>query len=333
MNYKKEFKKINKYIKNCKCPVLVPHVDPDPDALCACDAIAEYLKTLGVKSYIGLQAPLFSKYNFIFEDNLGFIVLPGDFDKVKNEIDLVIAVDIGVSSRGGCWVKDLPEVNKVNIDHHIDNDNFGNVNVVDAEYSSTCEMVYDFFRSNKINISMKMTKDIYTGIVYDTGSFRYSSTSRQTLNFVGEMVGKYDFDKNDIYEKLFENKKVESLCLQSRVFESLEIHHDGKIAVTWLNKNGYSKCKADESDAIELVRIGSSIQGVDFSIFIHEKKDKIKVSLRSKSDFNVNKLAREYGGGGHVKASGFSMQGKVLDVKKQIIPLLIEKYIEFEKNI
>ncbi len=332
MNYKKEFKKIHKYIQNAYCPVLVPHVDPDPDALCACNAIREYLKTKRKKNYLGLQAPLFNKYYFIFDENRDFIIQPEDLEKVKNEIDLVIALDIGVSGRGGCWVNGFDNIPVVNIDHHIDNDNFGDVNIVDSGYSSTCEMVYEFFKVNNINVSKKMAVDLYTGIVYDTGSFRYSSTTKQTLNYVAEMVEQYDFDKNDIYEKLFENKKVQSLCLQTRVFESLELFNNGKIAVTWLNKNGYNKCNANEDDAIELVRVGSSIQGVDFSIFIHEKKDKIKVSLRSKSDFNVNKIAREYGGGGHVKASGFSMQGTVHEVKKQILDDLINKYKKFEKT-
>jgi phosphoesterase RecJ-like protein len=332
MKYSKEFKKAKKYIKNSSCILFVPHVDPDPDALCACNALQNYIQNNGKKSYIGLQGPLFSKYNFIFKDKVNNIIQPKDFNKVKHEIDLIIALDIGVRTRGGTWTMELKDIPIINMDHHIDNDHFGDINVVDDNFSSTCEIVYEFFKANKIKINREIAVNIYTGIVYDTGSFRYSLTTKKTHKYVGEITDKFDFDRNDIYEKLFENKKVESLCLQTKVFNSLKIFNNGKIAVTWLDKSGYDECNANEDDAIELVRVGSSIQGVDFSIFIHEKPDKIKVSLRSKSNFNVNKIARQYGGGGHVKASGFSMSGTVKQVYDDIVDDLIGMYKQYENN-
>lgn len=326
MNYQKEFQIAQEKILQSKSVILVPHVDPDPDALCSCYAMWKYITGLGKKAYIGLQAPLFPKYTFIFGGDCSMIHYPADFEAAQQESDLIVALDIGVSTRGGTWIVNAGNIPIINLDHHIDNDNFGFVNVVEAEYSSTCELVYDFFLQNNIEISKAIAISLYTGIVYDTGSFRYSCTSRQTHEYVGRLVSQFDFDKNAIYEILFENRKVESLCLQMKVFNSLEMHRKGKVAVTMLENGDYKCCNAEENDAIELVRVGSSIEGVDFSIFIHEKADKIKVSLRSKSDFNVNAVSKKYNGGGHVKASGFSMKGTAKDVKNKILDDLLAKY-------
>lgn len=327
--YQPEYKNINKFIKKAKNILFVPHVDPDPDALCSSYALWQYINQSGKNGYIGLQAPLFAKYDFIFGEDKEIIVQPQNIESIKNKIDLIIAVDVGVSSRGAPWTTNLNGVPIMNIDHHIDNDRFGDINIVDKTYSSTCEMIYEFFKINKIDIIEKMGKAIYTGIVYDTGSFRYNATSQKTHSFVGEIVNRFDFDKNEVYEILFENKKVQSLALQMKVFNSLELFNNGTIALTTLDRNGYKECNAEESDAMELVRVGSSIEGVDFSIFIHEKKDKIKVSLRSKGDFNVNAVAKRYDGGGHVKASGFSMQGTVEEVKNKILSELIQTYEDY----
>jgi phosphoesterase RecJ-like protein len=327
--YSNLFKKIDKKIKKANTIVFVPHVDPDPDAICACMTMLSYAKKYSINLYLGFQTPILSKYEFIADKK--YILLPDDFEKISNDIDLVIALDVGAKSRGGVWTTNTPENKIINLDHHIDNDKFGKINIVDYSFSSTCELVYEFLLSVKADITLDIAKNIYTGIVYDTGSFRYSSTTPKTHIFVADILKRHSFDQNLIYELLFENKKLESLCLQTRVFSSLELYLEGKVAYTELDNEGYIKCNAKEDDAIELVRIAASVSGVDFSVFVHEKKDKIKVSLRSKSDFDVNKLAKKYGGGGHIKASGFSVDASVKEVKEKVLPELIESYKEFLK--
>ena len=137
----------------------------------------------------------------------------------------------------------------------------------------------------------------------------------------------FNINTNEIYEMLFENLTEGALKLRNMVTSTLEMHNNGKIALTWLRQRFYKECNANESDGAMLVKIGASIEGVEFSIFLNEKEDNlIKINLRSKHNLKVNEIAKQFGGGGHEKAAGFVIEDSFSNVKDLVFKRIIIPY-------
>jgi len=326
MNYQSEYHTIGGLINKANHVIIVPHVDPDPDALGSAYGLALAIMQMGKTCRIGLQEKLIRKYDFIIPDESVYTYTTDS----EKPYDLFFALDIGSIKRVGQYIDLLNSgISCVNIDHHIDNEKFGDVAIVDDGFSSTSEMIFHLLTSLNVNINKDMALPIYTGIVYDTGSFRYSLTTKRTHQVVSALLD-FDIDTNQVYESLFENMSEAALRLVNRVTGTLKTFCDGKVALTFLRNHFYEECGASESDALNLVKIGSSVRGVEFAIFMKEKDNTLtKVSLRSKGDFNVNEIASKYGGGGHKKASGFVLNrdfDKAMDeIVESIIPLYDNK--------
>jgi len=323
MKYKNEYNKISEILNKSNNVLIITHIDPDPDGLCSSHAIALVIQQMKKKCNIALQHELIKKYSILIPDSsLPIYELSSDIN-----YDLIITLDLGSKKRSGKYIelfnKNIPIIN---IDHHLDNDHFGEINIIDASFSSTSELMYEFFKDQKIPINQEIATALYIGIVFDTGSFRYSLTTSKTHKYVSELL-EYKIDTNDIYEMLFERVSQGALRLMSKVSSTLEIFCNGKVAIISLRKAFYDECNANESDNTLLVRLGSSIEGVDLSIFINEKEENlIKVSLRSKYNFKVNEIAKQFGGGGHEKAAGFIIEDNYKNVKEIIINKIISSY-------
>ncbi len=323
MAYEAEFKSIISFITSANNVLVIPHIDPDPDAIASAYAILMSCLRLGKRCKIGFQSELDSN-NYYLLPNESYIT----YSEYSNPpYDLIICVDIGSSNRVGKYLSLIDDrITVINLDHHIDNDYFGTVNVVAMDYSSSSELVYDFLKVSGCDITKDIALALYTGIVYDTGSFRYDLTTKHTHEVVAEIMN-YDIDTNSIYERLFESFTYAALRLNNRVAMTLELFCDGKVALTYLRQSFYSECGAGEEDRNSLVKIGASIRGVDFSIFVREVEDSlIKVSLRSKSDFKVNEVARCFGGGGHDKAAGFTLSASFDSARAIIVDEVIPRF-------
>ncbi len=323
MKYNKEYKEISKLIDQSSNILIVPHIDPDPDGIGSSCALAMTLQQKGKPCRIGLQSELMGKNNDLFPDE-GFFTLAEESDP---PYDLLITTDIGSQERVGKYHSLIDKgVPTINLDHHIDNQGFGDVFIVDLEASSTSELVYELIKSLNVKMNQRIATDLYIGIVYDTGSFRYSLTTRKTHRLASELL-EFSIDTNEIYDQLFENFTEASLKLKSKVTSTLEMFHGGEVALTALRTQFFESCGASESDANSLVRIGTSIQGVEFAIHMNEKdKTLTKVSLRSKGRIKVNEIAKEYGGGGHEKAAGFAVEKDFDHAKELIIKSVVSKY-------
>ena len=323
MQYENEFKQINQFINKSKNILIVPHIDPDPDALGASLSLVHSLNSINKNCFIGLQQELISKYEDIIKDK-SILTYP---ENNTTSYDLIITVDIGEKNRVGKYIHLLDsQIPSVNIDHHIDNDHFADINIVDLNSSSTSEIVYNLIKFCQFKMIKEIAVALYIGIVYDTGSFRYSLTTKNTHKAVSELL-EYDINTNEIYEYLFENLTLGAVKLRNMVTSTLELYHDGKIAITSMRKDFLILCNAQESDTTSLVKIGSSIKGVEFSIHINEKsEDLVKVSLRRKGITNVNQIAKLFGGGGHEKASGFVFNKSYDELKNTLLLNVINKY-------
>lgn len=323
MKHQEKYQKINDYINQSNKIFVIPHIDPDPDAFASAKALILGLQQRKKNVYMGLQEEPLPNYYFLLPDPSNVIYS----DISDQNFDLIITVDIGEKKRVGKYLQLLDQgIPVINLDHHIDNEVFGDIAIVDTDYSSTSEMVYEFLTAHQFIITYDIAQTIYTGIVFDTGSFRYSLTTRRTHLIVADLL-KYNIDTNDIYEKLFENLTEGALKLRNKVTSTLELYCNGEVSVTYIKRIFYEQCGAQESDGTSLVKIGASILGVKVSVFLKEKEDNFtKVSLRSKGHYKVNEIAKKFGGGGHEKAAGYMVNESIDKAKDMLIDLIIHSY-------
>ena len=203
---------------------------------------------------------------------------------------------------------------RINIDHHISNaKGSGDVNYVVPTASSASELVYDVI-GDKSDIDADIAKALYIGIIHDTGVFQYSNTSPKTMKIAAELIS-YGFDFPELIDKTFYEKTyVQNQILGRALLESI-LFMDGKCIVSMIDKKTMAFYNADSHDLEGIVSQLRSTKGVVCAIFMYQTDTlEYKVSLRSNGAVDVAKVASFFGGGGHVRAAGVTMQGTFYDI-------------------
>lgn len=295
------------------------HVSPDGDALGSALALLQGLITYGKEAYV------VSKDSVV--DNLSFLPcskeITGDNIKPDGATDCVIVLDCGNFERISA---DLSDFNKtiINLDHHLSNDRYGTVNFVDAKAAATAELVYELLNDLRIEITKDMGTCLYTSLVTDTGSFRYSNTTVRTHEIVKELFD-IGIDHSKIHVNIFDNRPYSKLKLMAKVLEEMELICNEKIVFMKISKDMARSIGEEVEDASDIVSMGNQVKGVEGAILAKEVDNGVKLSLRAKNDLDVRKVAQIFGGGGHVKASGAFIKDKNLVEVKAIIEKLLEK--------
>jgi len=291
------------------------HVRPDGDCVGSCMGLYQYIK----KHFAQIQVDVY------LED------IPECFKamfpitkEIKHEIDkdktydLFIALDCGDVARLG-FSGALFEQAKSTfcVDHHISNRSFANENYIVPEASSTAELVYRLL--DKDEITTDVAECLYLGIVHDTGVFQYSSTSPETMEIAADLMRK-NIRANEIIDKTYYEKTyAQNRILGLALLES-NLGLDGKCIVSAVSKetmNTYGVIPKDLEGIVSQLRV---TQGVEVAIFLYEiGQDEYKISLRASGDVDVSKVAEYFGGGGHKKAAGFTLQGKSEEIVGRII--------------
>lgn len=304
-----------KDIKKCENIVLAGHISPDGDAISSCLALGVSLEKLGKKPTILLES--YERYSYLKGSHM---IFKGDYDNMG--ADMFISLDCGDIKRLGQAEKVFLNAKKtVNIDHHITNDNFGDINIVNTDASSTCEIVYEII--NRIgNIDKHIAEALYTGIVFDTSGFKHKSTKKRTYEVASKLAG-LGIDNSFIHTELLYTHTFENARLLAKAIQNLQ--REGNTVITTLTKSEIlNECS---SGYIHLEGISGymlDFKGIDVAVFLYEKENgDIKISFRSK-DLDVNKIAQKYGGGGHILASGAMVSMPLLKAK-QIMLKEIEK--------
>lgn len=310
-------KQIKKLIDDNNSILLLTHIRPDGDAVGSVLSLYIYLLTLNKDvDMVIIDAPLI------------FDFLPG-YNNIKNTTDkeygLGIVVDCATRDRIG-QNDDLLSKCKytINIDHHISNSNYCDINYVCGNISSCCQVIYNLFRENDIDLSYEIASSLAAGMITDTNGFRNNNVDSDTFLMAADLL-KYEIDFHKIYETVLFNKSTAKHNLMKIALDRLELLHDGKIAFTYLLKEDFDKVGAMIGDHEGIVDIGRSIEGVEVSAFIREN-DGFTISLRSTGSVDVNKVANEFGGGGHKMAAGGQID-KTLQETKEIIINEIKKVL------
>jgi len=306
-------KKILQTIKKYKTFVISTHVNPDPDALCSELAMAAYLHSIGKKAYVINEKTVPDRFSFF----PGSSKIKEYSPESKLKFDAVIVLDCGDLSRIG-KVEGLIEKNHrvINIDHHVTNDSFGDVNYVNPKASSTAEILYEMLKMGRCKFTKNIALCLYAGIMTDTGSFRFANTTPKTHKIVSELV-KFKFSTYGIYRKIYENIPLSDLKEFTQVISRFDTLYDGKVLCVELKKNVLEKF-SDYFDLRDTIfKFLRSTRGAEAFVIFTEVSSKLtRINLRSTGKVNVAKLANQFSGGGHKNASGCQFESDLKHTRK-----------------
>ena len=304
--------------------VILGHVNPDGDCVGSCLAVYNYIKEWDSSKAVTVRLERVpSKFSYL-----------SGFDAIETEAgeetyDLCICLDSSDEERLGDFKSCFDRSAKtICIDHHITNRGYAKENVIDGHASSACEVVYG--QLDESRISKRIAECIYTGIIHDTGVFKYSNTSRKTMEIAGRMMEK-GIDFGTIIDGSFYKKTyMQSQILGRALLESITFL-DGRCIFSVVRKKDMDFYGVDKSDLDGIVDQLRVIDGIECAIFLYETGiHQFKVSLRSNSIVDVSRIAAYFGGGGHVRAAGCTMSGSVHDVVNNLSAHIAEQ-LEQEK--
>ena len=318
---KELFKKAWEKIKNSDNIVLIAHINPDGDALGSSLSLYPILKEMkkNVKVF-NASKPLPQYLDF----------LPG-FEKITNrfpkKMDLMISFDCGSFDRLG--IEEKPPF-LINIDHHISNTNYGDINIIDPKAASSSQVVYNLLKTNDVKIEKDSAICLYTALVTDTGSFQYESVNEKVFEFAADMVRcgvKPDF----VAKMLFQRDRLSRLRLLAKAYDTIELCCEGKVAFVEVTKEMMEITGAIKEDTDTIVNSIRAIASVEVACLLREEDKGIKISLRSKNYADVSEIAVKYGGGGHIKAAGATINEFDFEKVKNMLKEDLKKIIKVEK--
>jgi len=305
-------------IKEGKSFCLSGHENPDADVIGSELAMESLIKRLGADKHVEIRnagyPPKFLGY------------LPG-FDRVKSvkqvdkHYDVLIVFECSGADRMGNIIDFKTQVGTViNIDHHLHNPNFGHINWVEPTTSSTSELIFKIFERANVPVTKENAICLYTGLVADTGCFRYGNTNNQSHTIGGKLIDA-GVPVAEISEALYMGRSWPSFQLWTKALANVRFFNDRRVALLTIPESFYKEIGASPEDTEEIVNGGLQLGSAVVSILMKEKATEsvVKVSLRSKGTWDINQVARKFGGGGHKNASGCAIKGSLADAERAIL--------------
>ena len=309
------------FTKSIKTCAIVGHVSPDGDAVGSVTALYGYVR----KNFPWIDAEL-----YIERPKESLMFLPGladaFFDTPEDSVrDLFVSCDVSSTDRFGVAGNLFPLAKKTFcVDHHISNPLFADINVVDAEASSCAEVLYTLM--DPAGIDLDIATSLYTGIVHDTGVFQYSNTRGETLRIAADLLER-GVPASRIIDESFNQRTMRQSRILGKVLQESMLYMDGKVIVGRVTLGDMSAFEVTKKDLDGIVSELRLVKGVLAAVFFYETEPSVfKVSLRSNGNLDVSRAAGTFGGGGHIKAAGCTIEGRLPDVRDQLLDELA-KYI------
>lgn len=304
---------IKNEIDNAKTIIIETHESPDGDAIGSSLAMMLALKSIGKE--VDVVIPTFART---------FKFLPGA-DEIKKEgrniqYDLGIALDCTDTKRLAGYEPCFENAkSSICIDHHGSNKMFADYNYVDPVAPACAQILIIVLNKLGIEINKDIGTCILTGIITDTGGFKYAGVTTETFEFVADLLRK-GVNVSDTYKRVMQIKTKANYLLSKKVIDRMEFLEDGKITFSYITKNDLEEVNAEEGDHEGLVDIGRDIEGVEVSIFLREiENGSFKASLRSNSYVNVSDACIMFNGGGHFHAAGCTINMELEEAKEKIV--------------
>ncbi|GAB6931454.1 bifunctional oligoribonuclease/PAP phosphatase NrnA [Paenibacillus sp. JCM 10914] len=317
--YEQELEQVKAYLLQHDDYLVVSHVQPDGDAVSSTLAVGWLLSCLGKKYTMINEGAIPKRMNSLWHADQ---ILNLSEQQPGRTYSNIICVDCADFARVG-YTRTVFEdgANILNIDHHPTNDRYGTVNLVLAEAAATAEILYDVLNVFDIEWNADIATAIYTGLLTDTGGFRYSNTSPKVMSIASELLS-YGVNGPELAETLLEEMTLPQIKVLVEALNTLRLSEDGRIAWVYVTPDVMDRCGAISEDLEGIVNYPRNIQGVEVGILFKSlKSGMVKASLRSAGRVDVAELAQIFGGGGHVRAAGCSIEGKLDD----IIPRVVEQ--------
>ncbi|BBG66450.1 3'-to-5' oligoribonuclease A, Bacillus type [Hydrogenimonas sp.] len=314
------YKEAKERIESSRHITVAGHLNPDTDTLGTALGLQWVFRLLSKRvDTVFVSRPL--------PQNLSF--LPG-FEKIRQKVnpksDLLISVDCGSFDRLGI---ERPEnIYLINIDHHRSNTGYGDLNIVEPGFASASQTAFRLVRSAGWRVPTECAVNFYAALLSDTGFFGYEGVDGRVFDFAKELL-ELGADAEWTARMLRENQPLSKLRLLPKVLETLRLYLQGRAAGLDVTRRMLEESGATVNDTDDMVNYARSLATVEVGFLIREESDgSLKVSLRSKSRVDVCKIALSFGGGGHIRAAGFTYRGNDRDRLKRELLKMIEEELE-----
>lgn len=298
-----------RYLKKHNNYIILTHASPDGDTLGSAYALYYALNEIGKTACVVCPDVIPQKY--------GYFARPTDH--VSRENATIVAVDIADERLLGSLQEEFGGKIDLNIDHHISNTRFAKNLYLDENAAATAESMYELIQQMRVNINDITAKALYTGLVTDTGCFKYSSVTQKT-HLIAASLYEFDLDAHEISRIMFDTKSKNLLELEKMVLDCAEFHFDDKCFLLYVTAEMQEKtgCSGTELEGIAV--ISRSIEGIKAGVTLKQTGDnEFKVSLRTFDPLDASAICKELGGGGHRGAAGATIEGTLAEVKAKVL--------------
>ena len=313
------FDEIGEVLRKNNNFLITSHINLDGDAIGSELAFYSILKKLKKRPMILNQSKLPKVYDFLPGVN-NIRYLEDDYIDTKS-IDVGIALDCSNVKRMGKTFEIFKNIKTIiNIDHHASNENFGDLNYVDSSVSSVGEIIYKLLRFINVDLlDEDISTCLFTSILTDTGSFRYSNVSSKTFKIASDLTS-FGIKPHLIAANIYNRNTYPGLKLLGEALSTLEVDSSNYFSWLTISRKMLNNTKANDEEIEGIIDVATTLDNTEVSILFRETKDsKIKISFRSKGNFDVNKFAGKFNGGGHPNAAGCLCTGKMYKIKEKIL--------------
>lgn len=324
------FSQIKEIINNNNSFLISTHVNPDADAIGSELAFYLLLKRIGKEVYIINNNSTPYNLEFLDKDSVIKKYNKEVHDEIINNVDVIVVLDLNHLSRIVRMEESVRNSGKLFlcIDHHQNPENFSENMFIDDSYSSTGEIIFDFIKETKLTkLDYELALPIYTAIMTDTGSFRFERTTPALHRKTAELL-EAGVNPKEVFTEVYDNGKIGKLKLLGEALVSLSTNSTGEVGYIIITQEILKKTGADEADVDGFVNYCLATKDSKIGILFFELTNGLKISFRSKTEIPVNKLAGEFGGGGHFHAAGARLFNVKLDDYVKKVVAEAEKYIK-----
>ncbi len=326
MTYRNGLEALKRALEDVDRVLISTHMNPDGDAVGSVLGLRGILESIGKQAEVVISDSITRKYQFLIDKP----VLKPDSPELENleeaeRFQMVIFLDAAERERVGDVLDHLerwmsPGALEVNIDHHISNDVFGDIVIVDPDRASAAELVIQLAETLGVDISPVIAGQLFAAILTDTGRFQFGNTDSHSLKAAAKLVEEGAVPST-IARHIYMERPVFFYRLLGHLLNSIELHHDGRISMMTMTSADIGIYFQDgHMDAEGIVDFTTQIEGVEVGIFLRQTgKDTFKASLRSHDGIDIRLVVHAFGGGGHQNAAGCAIEGSLEDVKERIV--------------
>ncbi len=318
-NSPENFDLIRRRLDEARRLLLVTHARPDGDALGSMLALGSAAKNAGKSaSMIIPDGGVPWRYEFLFPDEA-----PADyrkFDELADAADLVVILDTCALAQLDGLEESLEKFRDeiVVVDHHRTGDDIGSVRWVDTSKAATGMMVGELIKALGWPVDFQVVEALATAVVSDTGWFSFGNTNAACMRAAAEW-----FDAgvrpDVLYRKIYQSDRPQRLKLLARILDGMELYCNDRLAVMCITEEDFGICGAKPSETENLINSSLNLATVEVAVMLVQGRDGVRVSLRSRDGVDVSKIAQHFGGGGHARAAGVTIDDEIRNVKKQLI--------------